>query len=150
MSRIAYLMMIGCLLALSACGGTGPSGEAATKAEDVAGIWGRTEVWRGIRGGQQLYIQLNLDGTMALSPVPDKWSQPIASYEFAFEGSRFSLEQTHGRQMYGERESCLDQGYPTAVYEIQLLSNGNLQFAKPQDRCSDRRQILADEHWEPI
>jgi hypothetical protein len=150
MAKTTYLIMIGCLFALSACGGSAPSGQAVTKAEDVAGIWHRTQDWRGIRGGQQLYIRLTLDGTMALSPVPDKWSQPVASYEFGFEGSQFSLEETHGRRLFGERDSCLDQGYPTAMYEIRLLSNGNLQFAQAQDQCVDRRQILADVEWEPV
>ena len=150
MKRMVYLMIAVCLLGLSACGGSGPSGEVITKGDDVLGVWRRTQPWTIAPGPQRWYVQLNLDGTMAMSPVPDKWDQPIASYEFGFEGSQFSLEQTHGRQFAGERVSCLDLGYPTAVYEVQLLSNGNLKFAQAQDPCLDRRQILADAQWEPV
>jgi hypothetical protein len=150
MKRMVSLMIAVCLLGLSACGVTGTSGQAATKAEDVAGIWRRTQPWTMAFGPQRWYVQLNLDGTMAMSPVPDKWDQPIASYEFGFEGSQFSLEQTHGRQFGGERASCLDLEYPTAVYEVQLLSNGNLKFVQAQDPCPDRRGILADAEWAPV
>ena len=156
MARITYLVMIGCLLALSACGGSGPSGEVITKGDDVLGVWRRTERWAHRGSGldiRNMHVNLEADGTMAFGMSPDKWEYELCSEEFAFEGTQFKVTETTCPGLMGSSsgdESCAGQGTLSGVYEVQLLANGNLKFIDAGDTCQNRRQILTLAEWEPV
>ena len=144
MKKIAYLMVGVCLLALSACGGSGPSGELVTTGDDLVGVWKRATEWKS--GGWVVgYMQCEADGTMDLGRAPDKWDYAVCSYAVAFEGTQVSVTETDcpGFQ-------CTGRGEPAAVYQVQLLANGNLRFVVVEDGCPVRRNMLTLEEWEPV
>jgi hypothetical protein len=149
--RVFYLVIAVCLLALMACGGSGPSGEVITKADDVLGVWRRTKKWSA--AFPQIYMQFRADGTMGFSTVPDKWDYEWMGVDFAFEGSRLSVTETTWRAWSSDPnpQSCTDgSGAPSGDYEIQLLANGNLKFVNAQDGCEYRREILTLAEWEAV
>jgi len=102
------------------------------------------------------YMQLRPDGTMGFGRAPDKWEYEWSSHDFAFERTHFSITDTGFSAFETEVElggdvSCT--GYsraPDAIYEIQLLGNGNLKFVSAQDGCQWRREVLAFAEWEPV
>ncbi len=141
------------LLALPACGGAGRPGEPVTKAEDVLGVWHRTQKWRKEVG--EIYMRFTGDRTIGFAPVPDKWDYEWLTLECAFEGTRLSINEAALRGFAAEWEtqdySCTGgYGAPSGAYEVQLLANGNLKFVNAQDNCTWRREILSLAEWEPV
>jgi hypothetical protein len=153
MKRMVYVLIAVCLFTLSACSGAGPSGEPVTAAEDVVGVWSRTERWTVVQPIPEMYMQVRADGTMGFSRVPGS-DYEWMSLDFAFEGTRFSVTETALRGFVSNQPqemSCAGAvGAPTGVYEVQLLESGNLKFANAQDNCQIRREILAMAEWEPV
>jgi hypothetical protein len=151
MTLLAGLVVV--LLLLSACGGSGPPGEPVTKAEDVLGVWRRTERWSALRGSMpQMYMQVRADGTMGFSRAPGS-DYEWMSLDCAFEGTRFSVTETAFRGFGSEAAdwSCTGgSGAPSGVYDIQLLANGNLEFVNAQDACQIRRETFTGTEWEPV
>jgi hypothetical protein len=149
-AELAGLVIV--LLLLSACGTSGAAAELATEADDVLGVWHRTMRYQHF----DFYMQLRPDGTMGFGRSPDKWEHEWSSHDFGFEGTHFSITETAFSAFETEVElggdiSCT--GYsqaPDAVYEIQLLGNGNLKFVSAQDRCQWRREVLAFAEWAPV
>jgi hypothetical protein len=105
--------------------------------------------WKGF----DFYMQLRPDGTMGLARAPDKWEYELSSHDFAFGGTHFSIAETSfaGFETAVEDFSCTGGSRaPDAVYEIQLLGNGNLKFVSAQDGCQWRREVLALAEWKPV
>lgn len=152
-TRVMTITILVLLLALSACGGAGPSGEPVTKAEDVVGVWSRTERWTVVQPIPEMYMQVRADGTMGFSRVPDSDYQWM-SLDFAFQGTRFSVTETAFMGFVSNQPqemSCTGgSGAPSGVYEIQMLANGNLEFVNAQDACQIRRETFTGTEWAPV
>jgi hypothetical protein len=149
MKSIVYVIVGICLVALSACGSGGPSGETVTKAEDVVGVWHRTKGWLALRS---VYMQMKADGTMGFGVAPDKWDYAFERCEFTFDGTECSVTETASTTLWDDLSdwSCVGTGHPSGVYEVQLLTNGNLKFVNAQDGCGMRKEILTIAEWEPV
>ncbi len=148
-------------VALSACGGSGPSVEVVTSAVDIVGVWRRTQPWAGAYetgiAVRQWFLKVEADGTMAFGESPDQWDYEACSEEFAFEGTQFSVTETACNRFQGEigedkrfDYSCVGLEAPSGVYEVQLLANGNLKFIDAGDNCQYRRDILTLSDWELV
>ena len=145
--------------ALSACGGSGP--QLVTKADDIVGVWRRTQTWDGAYetgiAVKQWFLKLEADGTMAFGESPDQWDYEACSEEFAFEGTQCKVTETACPRFQGEigedkrfDYSCAYLEAPSGVYEVQLLANGNLKFIDAGDNCQYRREILSLSDWELV
>ncbi len=132
---IASLMAVGLLL-LTACG-TGGEVEPGpiTSFEDIAGT---TYERQGVGG--EGYFHFFEDGTIHFSSNRDLvQDRPQAIEETRFEGPKMFVKQIKG--------PCDDD--PDAIYEIQLLENGNLKFVAIEEPCGIRSGTLPTE-WAPI
>ena len=154
--RLSALSLLAAAVALSACGGSGPSGEVITKGDEVVGVWRRTGPPPSLGHGmvfRTLHIKFEADGTMAFGVSPDKWDYEFCIEEFAFEGTQFRVtEITCPGLLYDTEKSlsCAAMDALSGVYEVQLLANGNLNFIDAGDNCQTRRDILTLAEWAPV
>ena len=111
---------------------TGP----ITSFEDIAGT---TYERQGL--GQQGYLHFFEDGTIHFSSNRDLVvDRPQGIHETRFEGTKVFLHQIKG--------VCDDD--PDAIYEIDVLENGNLQFVGvDEDPCATRSSFFPAE-WKPV
>ena len=133
--RIASLMAVGLLL-LAACG-TDDEVEPGpvTSLEDIAGTYQRQGP------GPKIYLQFFEDGTWRASSNRDLVEDsPMEIMEARFEGTKVFVTETKGR--------C-DEDDADAIYEIQLLENGNLKLVAIEDACADRSGVYQAE-WAPV
>jgi len=145
---IGLLLLLGCV----ACAPT--EATLATTVDDIVGIWwGRHPRHRWWRG--DLYIEFKTDGTFRIAAGADTLEDhPDGEGEFWFEGTQFHWKDITGAvygislNRYSWRECAISN--PTAIYEVMLLPNGYLKFARIQDKCSWRTQILTEMGWEPV
>ena len=130
---IASLMAVGLLL-LAACG-TGGEVEPGpvSSLEDFAGTY------EAIGPGGPFYLHILEDGTLHLSSNRDLVEDnPSTISETRFEGTKVFLKNTKG--------VCVDEdAIADAIYEIQLLENGNLQFVDIEDKCGARASFFPAE-----
>jgi hypothetical protein len=105
----------------------------ATSVKDIVGTW------VGI-GTDGLYHRFNEDGTCQVATSLEALAtQPGAECTFQFEGTRLSLTVV--------KEITLPPcPAKTGIYEVHLLANGNIKFAKIQDACRPRAKSTAMEH----
>jgi hypothetical protein len=102
--------------------------------EDIVGTYQRQGP------GEIFYLQFFEDGTLHGSSNRDLvQDRPQASQETRFEGTKMFVKQIKG--------GCDDD--PDAIYEIQLLENGNLKFVAIEEPCGIRSGTL-DAEWAPI
>jgi len=138
------IVMIGvALLLVASCGPSGPPAKLATKAEEIAGTWHRTELIEG----WDMYLQITADGKAAFTRSPEVSGFASAGGEFSFEGTQWHFTLTTFTQELGRR--CHQMGEDSAIYQIQLLENGNLKFVEVDEACPGRRSTLATQ-WEPV
>jgi hypothetical protein len=157
---VSALCLVAAAVALSACGGSGPSDQVVTSADDLVGVWRRTETWGGVPGTslviKQWWLKLEADGTMDFGESPERWDYPSCSEEFAFEGTQFTVTETLCPRLEGALGdkrfdyTCVGLEAPSGVYEVQLLANGNLKFVDAGDDCEYRREILSMAEWQPV
>jgi len=122
------------LFLLAGCAASGP--KLASSAEDIPGTWkSNTSSWE---------IQFYEDGTLRREIVDDHAHD---GEEFRFEGTRLILKDEPGG-------ACTREGAETAVYEVELLENGNLMFTAIEDECAIRVTFftgaLIERGWEPV
>jgi len=121
------------LFLLAGCAASGP--KLASSAEDIPGKWKSN-----ISGGDIEFLE---DGTFRREMVDHTHD----GEEFRFEGTRLILKEEPGG-------ACIREGAETAVYEVELLENGNLMFTAIEDECSIRATFLAgaliEREWEPV
>lgn len=157
---VSTLCLLAAAVGLSACGGSGPSEEVVTSADDIVGVWRRTQLWDGAYetgiAVRQWFLKLEADGTMAFGERPDQWDYEACSEEFAFEGTQCRVTETACNRFQGQvgdkrfDYSCVGLEAPSGVYEVQLLANGNLKFIDAGDNCQYRREILSLSDWELV
>ena len=139
---LKVLVFIAAVLLVPACGPgatptptptPAPTPVLAAKADDIVGTW------VGI-GADALYERFNADGTLqvakSLKNLADK---PDARMTFRFEGTRLILTEVEAIGL----PSC---DAKTAVYEVQLLPDGNMKFVAIDDKCSPRKRSTAKTH----
>ncbi len=135
---IASLMAVG-LLVLAACG-TGGEVEPGpvSSLEDFAGTY------EAVGPGGQFYLHILEDGTLHLSSNRDLVEdRPQIIDETRFEGTKVFLNEIKG--------PCVDEdAIADAIYEIQLLENGNLKFVAIEDTCIDRSGPLQIQEYAPV
>jgi hypothetical protein len=158
MRRTLFAGLVVVLLLLSACGGSGP--QSVTEADDIVGVWRRTDMWDGAyetgMAVRQWYLKVKPDETMALGETPDQWDYEACSEELAFEGTQLKVTETACNRfqgLAGEKKwnfSCAYLEALSGVYEVQLLANGNLKFIDAGDDCQYRRDILSSSDWELV
>ena len=136
---IASLMVVG-LLVLAACG-TGDTVEPGpiTSFDDIAG-----STYEAVGPGGQGYLHILEDGTLHLSSNPDLVEdRPQIISETRFEGTKVFLKDIKG--------TCVDEdAIADAIYEIQLLENGNLKFVAIEDTCLARSSPLSVTEYAPV
>ena len=151
---IGIVIGIGLALLLGCARGAPTEATLATSVDDVVGVWrGTPPLSWGRR--DELYIEFKTDGTFRISTAADTLEdQPDGEGEFWFEGTQFHWKDITGAvygislNRYSWRECAISN--PTAIYEVMLLPNGYLKFARIQDKCSWRTQILTEMGWEPV
>lgn len=154
---IATMIGIGLLLLLGCASRAPAEATLATTVEDVAGIWHRTEQRWVTTYGQfsgDSYIQFKEDGTFGFAMMaPDRVEDdPKVEAEFWVEGTQLHYRLTAERQVSEDPRLCIDR-FPTAIYQVQLLENGNLKFVQVEhDGCDWRRDLLTygGTEWEPV
>ena len=136
---ITSLMVVG-LLVLAACG-TGGEVEPGpiTSFEDIAGT-----TYENVGPGAPFYLHILEDGTLHLSSNRDLVEdRPEIISETRFEGTKVFLKDTKG--------VCVDEdAIADAIYEIQLLENGNLKFVATEDKCGARSGGLSVTEYAPV
>ncbi len=131
---IASLMAVGLLL-LAACSTAEVEPGPITSFDDIAG----TTYERQGSGGQ-LFFYFFEDGTWHASSNRDLVEEsPIVIAETRFEGTKVFLSEIKG--------ICDDD--PDAIYEIDVLENGNLQLVAIEDTCGCRSFFFPAE-WKPV
>jgi len=141
---IAPLIGIGLLL-LSGCATGAPEEPLATEVDDIVGTWHKTSSVYAFMG----YIQFNADGTSRLGAAFDG-VEVLAKVEgeFWFEGTElFWKDVSATAPAY---EHCMQPGKETGRYEVQLLSNGNLNVIMLEDACPSRVACFTGAEWEPV
>jgi len=110
-----------------------PTPVLVTSAEQIAGTWVGT-------AADKMYQRFNLDGTwhvaVSLENLNDK---PDAELTFRFEGTQLLVTEISATGL----PSCAAKN---AIYQVQLLSNGNIKFVRVQDACAPRARSTAQEH----
>ena len=134
---ITSLMVVG-LLVLAACGTGGEPGPVSSL-EDFAGT-----TYENQGPGAQFYLHILEDGTLHLSSNRDLVEdRPEVVSETRFEGTKVFLKDTKG--------VCVDEdAIADAIYEIQLLENGNLKFVAIEDKCGARSGGLSVTEYAPV
>ena len=138
---IASLMAVGLLL-LAACG-TGEEVEPGpvSSFEDIAGTYQR------LGPGNKIFLQFFEDGPFHASANRDLVEEsPSEIMETRFEGTKAYVKNSKGR--------CVDEdAIAGAIYEIDLLENGSLQFVLIEDTCAFRSGMLVGAGaitWTPV
>ena len=107
----------------------------ATNLKDVVGIW-RTVVTPAPR---EHFLQFKEDGTYGIAHAPEELELdrvPGHVGEFWFEGTQLFIKRT-------EYTECIGV---IGIYEIELLTNGNLRFVEVEDVCDARNHFRAEEY----
>jgi hypothetical protein len=105
-----------------------------TSFEDIVGTYQRQGP------GGILYLQFFEDGTLHSSVNRDLiQDRPQGIQETRFEGTKVFVKEIKG--------ACGDD--PDAIYEIQLLENGNLKWVAIEEPCGTRSGVL-DAEFAPI
>ncbi len=107
----------------------------ATNLKDVVGIW-RTVVTPAPR---QHFLQFKEDGTYGIAHAPEELELdrvPGHVGEFWFEGTQLFIKRTKYTECIGV----------IAIYEVELLANGNLRFVEVEDVCDARNHFRAEEY----
>ncbi len=132
---IASLMAVGLLL-LAACSTAEVEPGPITSFDDIAGT-----IYERQGAGGQYFFYFFEDGTWHGSSNRDLVvDSPSVVSETRFEGTTVFLHEI-------ESAGCDDD--PDAIYEIDVLENGNLQFAAIEDPCAGRSTTFQAE-WEPV
>jgi len=122
------------LFLLAGCAASGP--KLASSAEDIPGTW-KSNTSSG-------EIEFYEDGTWRREFVD---SHTHDGSEFRFEGTPLILKDEPGG-------ACTREGAETAVYEVELLENGNLTFTAIEDECPVRVTFftgaIIEREWEPV
>ena len=104
--------------------------------EDIVGTYQRQGP------GGRSYLQFFEDGTLHGSVNRDLvQDRPQGITETRFEGTKVFVKEIKGY--------CGDDPTPDAIYEIQLLENGNLKWVAIEEPCGFRSGVLEAE-WAPI
>ncbi len=131
--QMASLIGIAVFL-LAGCAASGP--KLASSAEDVAGTWQSNVT--------SVALHFTEEGTWGHEFPGD---HAHTGSEFRFEGTRLILKDEPGG-------ACIREGAETAVYEVELLENGNLKFTVIEDECLIRFNFFAgrliEAEWEPV
>jgi hypothetical protein len=140
MNRIKLTQNAIILLLLTSCAAFAPSPTLATDINDIVGIWQSAG-----GGGAEVFYQFEQDGTyrVARGVVENLEDQTYVTGEFWFEGMQLHLKQTTAT--VPQDDVCATA---IAIYEVQLLENGNLNFVVIEDACTQQVRILQGE-WEP-
>ncbi len=107
----------------------------ATNLKDVVGIW-RTVVTPAPR---EHFLQFKEDGAYGIAHAPEELELdrvPGHVGEFWFEGTQLFIKRT-------EYTECIGV---IGIYEIELLTNGNLRFVEVEDVCDARNHFRAEEY----
>lgn len=150
---IGIVIAIGLLLLLGCARGAPTEGTLATTVDDVVGIW-RGPCPQDWGWKTELYIEFKTDGTFRIASAADTLEgQPDGEGEFWFEGTQLNWKDiaapVYGIEIGDSWRDCAISN-PTAIYEVQLLPNDNLNFAYIQDKCTWRTRILTEIEWEPL
>ena len=118
--------------------GDGPEPGPVSSLEDFAGTY------ENVGSGGQFYLHILEDGTLHLSSNRDLVEdRPEIIEETRFEGTKVFLKNTKG--------VCVDEdAIADAIYEIQLLENGNLKFVAIEDTCGGRSGGLQIGEYAPV
>jgi hypothetical protein len=104
-----------------------------TRLEDVAGVWVGLEPDR-------LYHRFNVDGTCYSSvSLQNLNTNPAVEATCRFEGHAFITTDVKTTGL----PSC---GGKPGTYEVHLLANGNILFARIFETCAPRGRSMAMEH----
>jgi len=110
-----------------------PTPVLATKAEDILGTWVGT-------GADALYQQFNANGTVNTARSRENVAaKPDSRSTFRFEGTHLILTEVEATGL----PPC---DAKTAIYEVQLLPNGNMRFVAVDDKCSPRKRSTGQIH----
>ncbi len=134
---IASLMAVGLLL-LAACSTAEVEPGPITSFDDIAGT-----IYERQGPGNKIDILFFEDGTWHTINSSSRdlvVDRPTGVIETRFEGTTVFLHEVEGA-------FCGDD--PDAIYEIDVLENGNLQFVAIEDPCGLRSGIFSAE-WEPV
>ena len=106
--------------------------------EDFAGAY------ENVGSSRQQYLHILEDGTLHFSQNRDLVEdRPEQIMETRFEGAEVLLNEIKG--------SCVDEdAIANAIYEIQLLENGNLKFVAIEDTCLTRLSTLRPLEFAPV
>lgn len=105
----------------------------ATAIEDIVGTW----------HSGQVYLRFHEDGTMEWGDALDALdSQPYATGNIQFEGTRMTLKETSVSGV----PSC---GEALGNYEVQLLPDGKIKIMTIAEECAPRAGDTALE-FEPV
>ncbi len=111
------LLMIGALAPV-ACGGP----DKVDSEEDIVGTWQR------VGGGAESYCQYGEDGAyLCAESLGELGRNEGFQGEYWFEDGRYY-------DLITQESNCPEAG----IYEIELLSSGNLKFILIEDECRDR------------
>jgi hypothetical protein len=123
MKRQFSLVVLAGLFFISACGSKGPP--LATSPEEIAGMY-------AVSPGNTI-LRFDLDGKIVAAPSLTLARNPVADPgEFRFEGDQLILPTI-------DDPVC---GTTTAIYQVQLLEEGNLRFVAIGDDCEHRVNVF--------
>ncbi len=139
---IASLMAVGLLL-LAACSTAEVEPGPVSSFEDIAGTYQRQGP------GNKTFIQFFEDGPFHASANRDLVEEsPSEIMETRFEGTKAYVKNSKGR--------CVDEdAIAGAIYEIDLLENGSLQFVLIEDTRAFRSGMFIGQGadaitWTPV
>jgi hypothetical protein len=105
----------------------------ATSIEDFLGTWFSD-------GDHAMYLQFDSDGTCPVAVSQKRMdSDPNVECICSFEGTQMTIACNEAKGI----PSCPGD----AVYEVQLLPNGNIKFLNVKDPCAPRIRTMVKEHY---